>query len=594
MNSFRKLKTIYKLSRQAFGNYKKRILALIGLGFLGGLLEGIGVNALIPLLSSVTKSGPGDDFITRNIEKFFKLINVDFSLKQILVFISVLFVLKAIVLLYSSYIKAKITTGYIRDIRNKLLGKTLKARWPYLQKQKIGYLEAILKQETNKSGMLLNLIAAFFMSISTLVVYIIIAFNISAYIAATTLVLGGFLLLLLRPLIARTKNATFEVARVNRESANFINESVTGLKTVKAMQLEKTLSLTGQDYYEKDRALRVKLMMFKSVTGQLLQPISIIFIAILFAVIYKTDPTFNIAEFAAIIYLIQRMFQYIKQMQTQLQAMGETYPYLRNVLDYEKELDKNLEKDEATGKFKLDEKLAFQNVHFSYDNDQAVLKDVSFTIPKGGLVGLIGPSGAGKTTIVDLLLRLHNPQSGRITIDGQDVQNVSLEEWRGNVGYVSQDIFLKNDTIANNIKFYDKDITEEKMIEAAKMANIHDTIQGFAKGYETVVGDQGQMLSAGQRQRVVIARVLARDPRLLILDEATSALDNESEVKIQKVIEGLKGKMTVFAIAHRLSTVRNVDKLLVLEKGIIEESDTPDKLLEDKDSYFYKMYNIRK
>jgi ABC-type multidrug transport system fused ATPase/permease subunit len=274
--------------------------------------------------------------------------------------------------------------------------------------------------------------------------------------------------------------------------------------------------------------------------------------------------------------------------------MGETYPYLRNVLDYEKELDKNLEKDEATGKFKLDEKLAFQNVHFSYDNDQAVLKDVSFTIPKGGLVGLIGPSGAGKTTIVDLLLRLHNPQSGRITIDGQDVQNVSLEEWRGNVGYVSQDIFLKNDTIANNIKFYDKDITEEKMIEAAKMANIHDTIQGFAKGYETVVGDQGQMLSAGQRQRVVIARVLARDPRLLILDEATSALDNESEVKIQKVIEGLKGKMTVFAIAHRLSTVRNVDKLLVLEKGIIEESDTPDKLLEDKDSYFYKMYNIRK
>lgn len=594
MNSLRKLKTIYRLSRQAFGNYKKRILALVGLGFLGGLLEGVGVNALIPLLASITKENKGNDLITRTLEKFFEFLHIDFSLKQLLVFISILFVLKACVLIYSHYLKAKITNGYIRDIRNKLLKKTLRASWPYLQSQKLGYLETTLKQETAKSGALLNQIAGFFMVSSSLVVYAFIAFNISAYITAVTLLLGVFLLLLFRPLIARTKNASLRVTKLNRDSSHFINESVTGLKTAKAMQLERAISQTGEKYYEKFLKLRVKLAVYRGLTGQSLQPISIIFIAVLFAVVYKTNPDFNIASFAAIIYLIQRMFQYIKQLQSQLQMMGESYPYLRHVLDYEKELDANREVDTATGEFQLNKELAFENVNFAYQKDQPVLNDVSFSVPKGHLVGLIGPSGAGKTTIVDLLLRLHNPQSGRILIDNKNISDVSLRKWRTNVGYVSQDIFLRNDSIANNIKFYDENITNEKMIEAAKMANIHDTIQGFAKGYDTVVGDQGQLLSVGQRQRIVIARVLAREPGLLILDEATSALDNESEVKIQKVIEGLKGKITVFAIAHRLSTVRNVDKLLVLENGIIEESDTPDKLLQDKDSYFYKMYNIRK
>ncbi|MBI4778850.1 ATP-binding cassette domain-containing protein [Candidatus Falkowbacteria bacterium] len=238
--------------------------------------------------------------------------------------------------------------------------------------------------------------------------------------------------------------------------------------------------------------------------------------------------------------------------------------------------------------------MEFKNVGFSYDQSKLILKNVSFTIKKGEMVGLIGPSGAGKTTIVDIILRLFNPNKGEISIDGENINKIKINDWRKNIGYVSQDIFLKNDTIANNIKFYNDSITDEEMVEAAKMANIYDFILSCPDKFSTVIGERGFLLSVGQRQRIVIARILARRPEILILDEATSALDNESEVLIQKVIENLKNKITVLLIAHRLSTVMNCTKLLVLQNGEIKEQGSPEELMADPNSYFFKVSNIRK
>ena len=190
---------------------------------------------------------------------------------------------------------------------------------------------------------------------------------------------------------------------------------------------------------------------------------------------------------------------------------------------------------------------------------------------------------------MDLLLRLVDPSGGEILLDGKDIRTIRLKEWRRRVGYVSQDIFLLNDTIANNIRFFDPSITDEDVTRAASMANIYEFVRTCKDGFETVVGERGIMLSAGQRQRIAIARVLARSPDILILDEATSALDNESEAKIQEVIDQLRGKVTVLIIAHRLSTVMSADMLLVLEKGTIVEEGKPGELLSDTRSRFYKM-----
>ena len=210
------------------------------------------------------------------------------------------------------------------------------------------------------------------------------------------------------------------------------------------------------------------------------------------------------------------------------------------------------------------------------------------------MVGFIGPSGAGKTTIFDLLLRLLRPTEGKILVDGKNIHSIDIPDWRKNLSYVSQDVFLLNDTIFNNIKFFDDSVTKEDVFRAAKLAQIYDFINTLPDKFDTTVGERGVLLSAGQRQRVALARALARKPKVLLLDEATSSLDNESEQRIQTAIENLKGGMTILVIAHRLSTVLNSDKLFVVEKGKIVEEGNPRTLLKEKETYFHKMYNLRK
>ena len=259
---------------------------------------------------------------------------------------------------------------------------------------------------------------------------------------------------------------------------------------------------------------------------------------------------------------------------------------------YYEDASENKELSKGSRKFKFDKKLELNNINFSYDDSHKILLGVDFVIEKNSSIGLIGPSGVGKTTMVDLITRLFKPQKGQIIIDGVDAEEFSLSEWRKNIAYVPQDVFLINDTIENNIRFFDNSISKEAIIKAAKAANIYKTINNLEDGFETIVGERGVRLSAGQRQRIALARALVRTPSILILDEATSSLDNESEHAIQGSINKIRGKTTIITIAHRLNTIMHSDKLIVLDNGKIIEEGTPKELLKNKDSHFYKMYNI--
>ncbi len=588
-----KLKLIIRLSKQAFGKYKLQIIILIALGFVNGLLGGIGINAIIPLFSFIVDGGAGEkDIISQHIENFFLFLNIDFTLKYLLIFIILLFVLKAAILVLSSYVSIRITSNYQEKTRTNLLKKMLKSNWPHLIKQKLGHLEVVLMKNVENSTGLLSQIGIIIMTITSLIAYSVVAVNISLKITLITFAFGALLFVFFKPIVSRVRKLSYESEKINRETAHHINENILGMKTVKVMSAGDKVLEIGRNYFKKITSISIKSFVLGIFTGSLMEPISIIFIAIVFAFSYKTS-NFNFAALVTVIYLIKQIFMYINQIQKQLLGMNSTVPYVRSVLDYETQAIQNEEIDCGKDDFIFNKSLIFKNVDFFYNNKNDVLKNVDFKINKGEMVGLIGPSGSGKTTIVDLILRLFEPVNGKILLDGKDIKNINLMEWRNNIGYVSQDIFLMNDTIANNIRFYDESITDNDLKEAVKLANIYDFIQSCPDGFNTMVGERGVMLSGGQRQRIIIARVLARKPKLLILDEATSALDNESEIKIKQAINNLKGKITVFVIAHRLSTVVNSDRLIVLENGRIVEQGAPDELLKDKQSYFSKVYNIR-
>ena len=236
--------------------------------------------------------------------------------------------------------------------------------------------------------------------------------------------------------------------------------------------------------------------------------------------------------------------------------------------------------------------IAYKDVSFYYNSGEPVLTDVSFTIPHGKSIALVGPSGGGKTTICSLLPRFYDVAEGAITIDGKDIRHVTLKSLRSSIGLVQQDVYLFGGTIRENIAYGKPEATDEEIMEAAKKANIHDFIMELPDGYDTFVGERGARLSGGQKQRISIARVFLKNPPILILDEATSALDNESERHIQKSLEELSKNRTTITIAHRLSTIRNADEIIVINDQNISERGTHSDLLT-KGGLYAKYYEMQ-
>jgi len=236
--------------------------------------------------------------------------------------------------------------------------------------------------------------------------------------------------------------------------------------------------------------------------------------------------------------------------------------------------------------------VCFSEVVFGYEDGTPILNNISFDIYPGKTVALIGPSGAGKSTTVQLLLRFFDPQSGKIQIDGNDLKSLDLESYLSQVALVPQETLLFGGTIRENILYGKLDATDTEIIEASKSANAHEFIVEFSNGYDTLVGEKGTKLSGGERQRIAIARALLKNPKVLVLDEATSALDNQSEMLIQDALEKLMAGRTTFIIAHRLSTVHNADKIIVLDKGKVVESGTHKELMANEGLYHH-LYTMR-
>lgn len=580
---------------RTFRSYHWQIIVLVALGILGAALDGIGINAVIPLISFYTDAGSGPtDFISRAIESLFSFLHIPFTFRYLLAFILGLFFSRAIVMTVSGYIRGWISADFLGKESESMLGRMLHASWPFLLKQKIGTLQATLVRDIQRTENLLQVFGQIIQSFSGFFIYLIIATNISPVMTVSTLIASVILLFVVRPLSLRAQATANLVVATEKSYTHFLSEHIIGAKVVKAAGVEERALENGGTLVQMLRKLSIRSTLIRSMSGSLFQPFSLIFVIILFSITYRL-PDFNIISFAAALYLIQKIFTYLESGQGALHSLRETVPYVQNVEGFKKMLDEHREVQISGGApLSLERELAFKDVSFSYGEGKQVLNGVNFSIAKGETIGLIGPSGAGKTSVADLLLRLFKPSEGEILIDGKPITAISIESWRHRVGYVAQDVFLLNASIEDNIRFYRPDLSKEAIIAATQQANIYDFIMGLPEGFSAMTGDRGVMLSGGQRQRIALARALAGSPALLILDEATSALDSASEKLIQESIRALHGSVTVLIIAHRLSTIEHVDRLLVLDRGNIVEQGTPQELLARPNSYFSRHHGGRR
>ena len=300
----------------------------------------------------------------------------------------------------------------------------------------------------------------------------------------------------------------------------------------------------------------------------------------------------TLGEFTAFIVAIQQMYQPLKnfaQLNLTIQQAVTASERIFEILDQEPTIY-NLPNAKQIQKFSKD--IAYNNVTFAYEQSKPVLKNINIKINKGQTVAFVGASGSGKSTIANLLLRFYDVNSGEILIDGIDIKNLTLESLREQIGVVSQDVLLFNDTIKYNISYGKLDATDEEIKAAAMAANAHNFISKMPNQYDTLVGERGMKVSGGEKQRIAIARAMLKNPPILILDEATSALDSESEKLVQEAIETLMKNRTTILIAHRLATVKNADKIVVIDNGCIAEQGTHTELL-NKNGIYTKLYNMQ-
>lgn len=470
----------------------------------------------------------------------------------------------------------------------------------HLQKLPLGYFS------DNKTGVIMSRIINDLMDISELAhhgpedLFIsMITLIGSFFILCTINVPLTIIIFLLLPLLIwftikkrKKMSDAFMETRVQTGEINAsLENSISGIRVVKAF--------TNSDYelkkFENNNSLFVKarsyaykaMAEFYSGMYFLLDLLNLI--AIIAGGYFAYKGIINFGDFAAyFLYIsmflnpIKRLIGFVEQFQSGATGFERFIELIEE--ECEKDNPNGLELSNVQGD------IAFNNVSFKYDDENHILNNISFKIEKGSTIALVGPSGGGKTTLCNLIPRFYTATEGTITIDNIDIGNIKLDSLRSNIGIVQQDVFLFTGTIKENISYGSPNASLEDIMEAAKEANIHDFIVGLENGYDTYIGERGVKLSGGQKQRLSIARVFLKNPPILILDEATSALDNNTELIIQKSLEKLSKGRTTIIVAHRLSTIKNADRILVLTDEGIAESGTHQELLSQNGIYAH-LYN---
>ena len=506
-----------------------------------------------------------------------------------------LFFFKNIFNYLAMYFITFLRNGVLKDIRNVLYDKTINLPLAYFSEKRKGDIMARIGTDVLEiQYSFLSILELLFREPLTIIFTIIFMLTISVKLTLFVFIfipVSGLLISFIGKSLKKKSD------RVQKEQGYFLSlleETLGGLRIIKGFNAEGKFNEKFQESTSRFNKYSNSLLNRTNLAKPTSEFLGIIVIAILLyygGSMVLTEGSLDGSSFIAYMGLAYNILTPAKAISKASYNIKQGNAAAERVLEIIEAENPLTDKENAIEKKSFNKDINFQNISFKYE-DEYVLKDFSLKISKGKTVALVGQSGSGKSTLANLITRFYDINSGKILIDGIDVRDLSKKSLRNQLGIVTQDAILFNDTVKNNVLLGTKDATDDQVIEALKIANAYEFVENLPKGIDTNIGDSGNKLSGGQKQRLSIARAVLKNPPIMILDEATSALDTESEQLVQKALEHLMENRTSLVIAHRLSTIQKADTIVVIQKGKIVEQGKHDELLAKKGEYF-KLVNMQ-
>lgn len=572
-----------------FKKYPKNFMVLFGVTLTEGLLAIMSMIAIMPLADYLLDPNLNSaSNFTVIIIDFFKYFEVGVTFWSLAIIFITLNMLKGVFAIGIKYAVLKIKYIVVRGLFNETLISFFKARYSFFSDSKRGEILSTLNKELNTIGDTFGHLATISAQFLQLIFYFIFPFYLNAKITLLTILL---LLLFVSPYYffkKRIYDLGIQNARTASDALGILTELTSASKLIISFARQKLASNQFLSSFDKHINVSIKSQLYILSLPQIFIPLAMT--ATIISIGFHVSNENNLSEIAVVMYSLVSaipIMSSIIQLNTAVKNFIPSYEQLielKNKANDQKEEIGNLKFND------FNDSIEFKNLDFTYQNGLNVFKKLNLKINKNEVTALVGSSGCGKSTIVDLVLGIQKPnKKNQILIDGKSMDNIDINSIREKIGYVAQDPILFNESIRNNLLWSKPDSSLDELNEALDLANAKEFVYEFKNGIDTIVGDRGTKLSGGQRQRISLARAILRKPELLILDEATSALDTESEIQIQNSLDKISKNITVLIVAHRLSTITNSNNIYVLSKGKVLENGNYNQLFKNNNSIFAKM-----
>lgn len=571
-----------RTSFSAFGfflrRYPARTALMLASLLFSGVLEGIGLFTLLPLLSLAEGGQHEPSSLTVGINSFFDALGLTPSFEVLLGFIVATMAAKGLLILLAMR-QVGFTTAHVgTELRLDLIRALMKARWGYFVQLPVGSLSNTLSSEATIAP---NTFYAACMTLTVgiqVVIYVFVSLVVSFQVALAALVCGSLLLFFFARFVRAAQRAGEDQTMILSSLVRRFADGISGIKPLKAMGREDRLRPLLENETRDLKSAIERHVISRESLNALSEPVMVIFLA-LGMWISLSLLGIPFAKLLILALLFHRILTRLGAMQINYQKVVSSEPAFWAIRRATEQALQNGESWQGGSIPSFERGIEFYQISFAYGKDW-VLRDVNLRIENRGLVGFVGSSGAGKTTLIDLITGLHMPSIGEVRVDGIPLSDLDIGLWRQMIGYVPQEMVLFNDSIRTNVSLGDPEIGKEQVTEALKLAGAWEFVSRLPQGFDTPVGERGVALSGGQRQRISIARALARNPKLLILDEATSALDDKTEKSIYEVIRDLSTRIAVVAISHKGSLNDYADVVYSLDDGRIVHHESQRKLDE--------------